>query len=235
MRVIPAIDLRGGRVVRLNQGDFERETVYDRDPLELAATYAAAGATRLHLVDLDAARGGSDNQPTLDRIVGALAIEVQVAGGVRTLEDVERWLDAGAEQVVMGTTAVLNPSLLETLASAHPGRILAALDVSAGSPVAHGWRTKAEATLAVILAAWEAAPIGGVILTSVDRDGTMTGPDLDLVARVRRLSRHPIAYSGGLSDLSQLPWLGAAGASSVILGKSLLDGRISLEEALGAS
>ncbi len=232
MEVIPALDLRAGRVVRLRQGDFAREHAYAPDPTTAAAAYAAAGARRLHVVDLDAARGGAGNQAAVAAILAAVAIEVQVAGGVRDRAAAERWLAAGAAAVVMGTTAVRAPEVLREVASAHPGRVLAALDLKGGRPAVTGW-TEVEANgLEELLAGWDAARLGGVILTSVDRDGTLEGPDLAALARVRALTRHPVTYSGGIAELADLEAVRAAGAAAVIVGRSLLDGRFRLEEAL---
>lgn len=232
MEVIPALDLRGGRVVRLRQGDFAREQAYAPDPTSAAAGYAAAGARRLHVVDLDAARGGAGNEAAVEAILAAVAIEVQVAGGIRDRAGADRWLAAGAAAVVMGTAAVREPALLADSAAAHPGRVLAALDLKGGRPAVTGWTEVEAQGLEAVLAGWEAAALGGVILTSVDRDGTLAGPDLEALARVRGLTRHPVTYSGGIAELADLEAVRAAGAAAVILGRSLLDGRFRLEEAL---
>ncbi|HVB76639.1 MAG TPA: 1-(5-phosphoribosyl)-5-[(5-phosphoribosylamino)methylideneamino] imidazole-4-carboxamide isomerase [Candidatus Nitrosotalea sp.] len=235
MLVIPALDLRDGRVVRLRQGDFDRQTSYSGDPLELASAYAAAGASKLHLVDLDAARGGNDNRQLILSLVANLELEIQVAGGVRGAEQVSFWLEAGAAAVVMGTTAVLHPDQLQRLASEHPGRILAALDVRAGQPMIEGWAGGAEIGLEQILLHWSRAELGGVILTSVDRDGTLDGPDLEVLRRVRELVGSPLTYSGGLGEPSHLSLVAAAGADAVILGRSLLEGLIPLQVAFDGS
>jgi len=230
--VIPALDLRGGRVVRLLKGDFSRETTYSSDPVRRASEYAEAGARRLHVVDLDAARRSGDNRELVEGIVARAGLEVQVAGGVRSHEDVERWLDAGAAAVVMGTVAVRDPPTLTAIARARPGRLLAALDVREGRPAVSGWQAVEEVTVAGTLALWARTPLAGVIVTSVDRDGTLSGPDLELLREAIAASPHPVVYSGGIASLHDLRAVAEAGASGALLGKSLLEGRIDLGEAL---
>jgi phosphoribosylformimino-5-aminoimidazole carboxamide ribotide isomerase len=235
VEVIPAIDLLGGRCVRLEQGDFQRATFYDLEPVELARRLAANGVRRLHVVDLDAARGSGDNNHELvERILGEGGLEVQVAGGVRDRERLERWFDIGAAGVVMGTAAVRDPDLLEDCASAYPGRVLAALDLIAGRPAVEGWSELGGRDLESLLNRWEQAPLAAVVLTSVDRDGTLRGPDLESLRRVRRHTSHWVLYSGGIASAEDIRALDESGAAGVILGKALLEGRIELEEALAA-
>lgn len=235
MLVIPAIDVRGGRIVRLVQGDFERETVYGSDVLAQATAFAAAGARRLHVVDLDAARGQGDNRSLVERLVAETGVAVQVAGGVRSKADVDHWLSAGAAAAVMGTAAVLSPATLLEAAAAYPDRVMAALDVKSGRPAVTAWDMVAEIGLGDILQRWTPGRLGGVILTSVDRDGTLEGPDLELLAEVRTAASWPVIYSGGISSLDDIRLVAAAGAGGVILGKSLLEGRFSLSQALSLS
>jgi phosphoribosylformimino-5-aminoimidazole carboxamide ribotide isomerase len=227
--VIPALDLRGGGVVRLLKGDFTRETSYETDVVSLAGAYAEAGVRRLHVVDLDAARGSGDNRALVERIVDEVGVEVQVAGGVRSLEDAERWFEAGAAATVMGTVAVREPATLAVVAHSHPGRVLAALDVRAGRPVVAGWLAVEEQTVKTTLGRWAGIPLAGVIVTSVDRDGTLSGPDLDLLHQALDATDHPVTYSGGVASLDDLRAVADSGAHGVILGRSLLEGRIELK------
>lgn len=232
MRVVPSLDLRRGSVVRLLKGDFERLTTYAPDPVPLARAYAEAGARRLHVVDLDAALGDGDNRAHVERLVRELGIEVQVAGGVRTAEDVDRWLDCGAAATVMGTTAVRAPDVLAGIAARHPGRVLAALDVRAGRPAVTGWSDVEAITVPAMLDRWADARLAGVVLTSIDRDGTLRGPDLDVLRLAAASTLHPLTYSGGIGTLDDLAAIAAAGAGAVILGKSLLEGRFTLGDAI---
>jgi phosphoribosylformimino-5-aminoimidazole carboxamide ribotide isomerase len=232
MDVIPAIDIRGGRAVRLTEGDFDREKVYDHDPVALAHRHRQAGASRVHVVDLDAARGGGDNRVLVERVVAESGISVQVAGGIRDAEAVAHWLDAGATAVVMGTTAVSAPEDFAAIAQAHPGKLLAALDVRGESAQVSGWSTGSGDPWQDVLRRWNDLPLAGVILTAVDRDGTLMGPDLDLLASAVPVSNHRITYSGGVARLAELRALASAGAAAVILGKSIYEGRIDLATAL---
>ncbi|MDQ6789155.1 MAG: 1-(5-phosphoribosyl)-5-[(5-phosphoribosylamino)methylideneamino] imidazole-4-carboxamide isomerase [Candidatus Dormibacteraeota bacterium] len=238
MQVLPSLDLTQGRAVRLERGDLAREKPYANDAAEviaLARWLTGAGASRLHLVDLDAATGKGDNRRLVERLVAETAVEVQVAGGVRSPADAGRWLEAGAAAVVMGTAAVRRPDLLAEAAAGHPGRVLAALDVRGGRPAVTGWSAVEEVGVRELLGRWHDAPLAGVVVTSVDRDGTLGGPDLELLAIALGATRHPVTYSGGVASLADLRALSEAGAAGVILGKSLLEGLIPLSEALSFS
>jgi phosphoribosylformimino-5-aminoimidazole carboxamide ribotide isomerase len=230
--VIPAIDILGGRCVRLRQGDYEQATVYSEDPVEVAQRYASAGAERAHVVDLDAARGSGDNTSVIGAMLRRSELKLQLAGGVRSAERVRALLDAGAHSVVMGTAAVRDPSLLELCARDHPGRVLAALDVRDDRPAVTGWTQSEPVTIGALLERWNGLPLGGVILTCIDRDGTMSGPDLDTLATVRKMTGMTLEYSGGISSLGDITSVSAAGAQAVILGRALYEGRFTLEEAL---
>jgi len=201
----------------------------------LARRYVQAGAARLHVVDLDAARGSGDNRELVGRLVAEARAEVEVSGGVRSAESAARWLSAGAAAVAMGTAAVRDPDLLAAVAAAHPGRVLAALDVRGGRPAVTGWGEVADLTVAEMLTRWSAAPLAGLVVTSVDRDGTLGGPDVALLTEVVGRAPWPVTYSGGVSSLADVRAVAAAGAAAVILGRSLLEGLIPLDEALSLS
>jgi phosphoribosylformimino-5-aminoimidazole carboxamide ribotide isomerase len=230
--IIPAIDIMGGRCVRLMQGDFERMTTYSEDPSGIAVDFARAGAPRLHVVDLDAARGSGDNQAVIEDIIEMSGISVQVAGGIRTADHVKRWLAAGASDVVMATVAVREPELLAECAHGHPGQVMVALDVRDGKPAVSGWVQIETIGIEALVARWNDLPLAALILTSTDRDGTMAGPDLETLARVRSLCKLPIQYSGGISSLEDVKRVHGADVGAVILGRSLYEGKLSLEQAL---
>lgn len=234
MEIIPALDLRGGRAVRLLKGDFEQETVYSDDPLSVVGGYAAAGAHRVHVVDLDAAVGAGQNRDLVEGLVKEAGVAVQVAGGVRTGGDVAAWLAAGAAAVVMGTAAVREPDRLAGSAAAYPGRVLAALDVKAGQPAVSGWTELGTVSIPELMRRWETPGLAGVILTCVDRDGTLAGPDLDTLRRLLNQTSLPVTYSGGIGTLDHVRAVAAEGAAGLILGKALYEGRFTLTEALAA-
>ena len=227
------MDLLGGRCVRLVKGDYDHPTVYSENPLEVVAEFEDAGAEHLHVVDLDAARGTANNAAVIGSILRHHHLKVQVAGGIRSSEAVDAWLDAGAHAVVMGTAAVREPRLLERCTRQHPGHILAALDVRDDKAAVSGWTETEPVMIGALLARWDRLPLAGVILTCIDRDGTLGGPDLETLARVRGMTGLPIEYSGGIASVDDLQKVAAAGAHAVILGKALYEGRITLEQALG--
>ena len=232
MLVIPAIDVLGGKCVRLVRGDYANPTVYSDDPMDVVDSFAGAGAERIHVVDLDAARGEGENHSLIQSIARRTDIKVQVAGGIRTEVQVDRLLEAGAHAVVMGTAAVREPRLLERCARNHSGRILAALDVRGGLPSVHGWTESEPLQVGVLLARWDVLPLAGVVFTSIERDGTLEGPDLKTLARVNAMTSLPIQYSGGIASIDEIRAVGEAGAVGVIVGKALYEGRVKLEEAL---
>ena len=227
------MDILGGRCVRLVKGDYEHPTVYSENPIEVVVEFEEAGAAHLHVVDLDAARGTSHNTTVIESIVRRHHLKVQVAGGIRSSAAVDAWLYAGAHAVVMGTAAVREPRLLERCTRQHPGQVLAALDVRDDKAAVSGWTETEPVMIGALLARWDKLPLAGVILTCIDRDGTLTGPDLETLARVRGMTGLPIQYSGGISSVEDLQSVAVAGAQSVILGKALYEGRITLEQALG--
>ncbi len=234
MQVIPAIDILGGKCVRLTQGDYDKATVYAEDPLEVVDRFAAAGATRVHVVDLDAARGLASNKPVIARMLERKDIQLQVAGGLRSEESVSALLDTGAHWVVMGTAVVRDPHLFERCAIKHPQQVMAALDVRDNKAAVDGWLNTDPVAIGALVSRWEFLPLGGVILTCIDRDGTMTGPDLQTLARVRKMTKFDLQYSGGVASLDDLRRIAASGAQGVILGKALYEGKINLEQAIGS-
>jgi len=238
--VYPAIDVRDGRVVRLAQGDYARETRYDGTPLDVASRYAAQGAEWLHLVDLDAARAGGY---TLAALLGDIArntsLRVQTGGGVRERDDVARVLDAGAQRVVVGSLAVRTPeAVIGWLAEFGSERITVALDTRRDDngiwrlPV-HGWTETASETLDELAARYAAAGLRHLLCTDIARDGMLTGPNLDLYAHLRgTVPALSVQASGGVSSLTDIGGAREAGCAGIVLGRALLEGRFALPEAL---
>lgn len=200
--------------------------------MDIARRFAAAGARRLHVVDLDAARGSASNADLIGRMLQEPGVELQVAGGLRTEESVQRLLESGAQAVVMATAAIRDPHLFERCAFAHSGQIMGAVDVREDKVAIAGWLDTDPVALKALFGRWADLPLAGVILTSIDRDGTLRGPDLDTLSRVRKMTRHSLLYSGGISSVDDIRRVSAAGAEAVILGKALYEGKITLEQAL---
>lgn len=232
MVVIPAVDVRGGRAVRLLHGDYARETVYAEEPVQVGLRFVRSGATRLHIVDLDAARGIPDvlSRDAVRRAVreaAGLGVSIQVGGGVRTPRAAEEWLELGAAFVVLGSLALRDPRTARQICAAHPGRVLLGLDVREGVAQAQGW-TEAAGEAAGHLAEWSAWPAAGVIRTEIGRDGALSGPDVDGLALCVAASRHPVIASGGIASLEDLIAVFDAGAGGAIVGRALYEGRIDL-------
>ena len=236
----PAIDVRGGKVVRLRQGDYAEETRYGDDPLAFAVRYADAGAAWLHLVDLDAARaGGYTLAPLLRDITTNTSLRVQTGGGVRSRDDVATILDAGASRVVIGSLAVRQPDVvLAWLEEFGRDRITVALDTrqdAAGNwalPV-HGWTDTASETLQDVAARYADAGLRHLLCTDIGRDGMLTGPNLDLYREL--CSMQPalaVQASGGVRDVADVVAARAVGCAGAVLGKALLEGRLDLAGAL---
>jgi len=239
MELIPAIDLLGGRVVRLAQGDFGAVTDYGDDPVELARRWQAEGATRIHVVDLDAARHGRPRQRSvIERIVVDIGVRCQIAGGIRDEADVAATLDAGADRVVLGSALISDPALARRLVEAHgPERIVGALDVRDGRALGDGWVADARGTDALAQARTLAA--GGLrwlAVTAIARDGGLGGPDHDLLVRVRESA--PTLWliaSGGIGSLDDIHVLAGEGYAAAIVGRALYEGAFTLPEALAAA
>jgi phosphoribosylformimino-5-aminoimidazole carboxamide ribotide isomerase len=237
MELLPAIDLRDGRCVRLLYGDFAQETRYDVDPVELAVQYRHLGAQWLHVVDLDGAkRGAPVNLPLIRRMRDAARVDVQLGGGIRTRASLEQALEV-ATRAVVGSLAVSDPELVASwLAELGPDRLTLALDVrlaADGTPLiaTHGWTQASTLTLAAAIDRYAAAGLRHVLCTDIDRDGALTGPNVALYRDcVRRWPAIEFQASGGVRDLADLAALTDAGVAATVSGKALLEGRLKPEE-----
>lgn len=237
MEVIPAIDLRAGRCVRLYQGDYGRETVYAQDPVAVALEWQRQGATRLHVVDLDgAAQGRPANLGAINAILGQLIIPAQVGGGVRDAVTADTLLAAGAGRVVLGTAAVEDPALVQRLCQRHGSqRVVVAIDAREGMVATRGWRETTAVSALTLAQAMAALGVCRLLYTDIARDGTLSGPNVAATAELARQTGLAVLASGGVSSLEDIRQLAEAGVEGVILGRALYTGAIKLAEALAVA
>jgi phosphoribosylformimino-5-aminoimidazole carboxamide ribotide isomerase len=249
MDLYPAIDIRDGGAVRLTQGDFDRQSDYG-DPVALAGRFASGGAPWLHVVDLDAARSGLPvNRGVVLAIARAVDVPVETGGGVRTVDDVAELLEGGIERVILGTAALDDPNLVRQVTNAYPGQVALGLDyrhmIDGRAEVAiRGWQEGSGRTVGDLLDEVAGAGLAAVIVTSIERDGMLTGPDLDGLAAVLDSTDVPVIASGGVGSVAHIEALGALEVAvdgglprrllGVITGKALVDGRMTVEEGMAA-
>lgn len=236
MQLYPAIDLLGGRCVRLYQGSYDAEKAYSDDPVGQARQFADAGASWLHVVDLDAARTGEPvNLPVIAAIAAAVDVPVQTGGGVRNMDAAAALADAGAARVVIGTAAVENPGLVERVAARQS--VAVGLDAWGREVATHGWERGGGGDLLELAARFESSGAEAVVVTEISRDGTMSGPDTGGLAAVLAATGLAVIASGGVAELGDLTALAAIGDHSqrlagVIVGRALYEGRFTVEQAL---
>ncbi len=236
MILIPAIDIKRGRCVRLTQGALNAETVYAEDPIEMAQRWESEGASRLHLVDLDGAVQGSPvAYPMIERIIKSISIPVQVGGGIRYLNDMDRYLSAGAVAVILGTVALKEPLTLKEACLSFKNKIIVGIDSRKGKVAVQGWTEQREETVSELAVQMEQAGVASLILTDIEKDGMLEGPNYRLMEEVGRVVQIPIVASGGVTTIEHIQRLsGISGVKSAIIGKALYEGRISLKDAIAA-
>ncbi len=238
MEIIPAIDLRAGRCVRLYQGDYARETVYGDDPVAMALHWQEQGATRLHVVDLDGARGGDQpNADAVHAIVGAVSIPVELGGGVRSFDTIERWLSAGVDRVYLGTAAVEDPELVRQACLLYPGRVGVAADARNGRVAVRGWEEDSGPRVEHFITDMVGAGATFVSYTDISRDGTLEGPDIEGARRLAAMlpGSVELILAGGVGSIDDIAAAaGVGGLDGVIVGRALYDGRVDLRQALEA-
>jgi phosphoribosylformimino-5-aminoimidazole carboxamide ribotide isomerase len=235
MILLPAIDIRGGHAVRLEQGAFDSEKVYDADPLDAAKRWVADGARALHVVDLDGARSGEPaNVEHVARICSEVTVPVQVGGGLRTIEAVGQTIEAGATRVVLGTAAYRDVDLLDRAVAEYGDRVVVSVDVRDGMLAASGWTEQTELPVGPVIERLGARGVHRFVYSSIERDGMLEGPDLDGVSAAAAVVRGTFVYSGGVSsveDLRALMELRQVNLGGVIVGKALYERRFSVAEA----
>ena len=232
MIVIPAIDLRGGRVVRLVRGRPEEETAFSDDPAATAAAFVEEGATWIHVVDLDAALDEGDNRRSVREIV-AQGVDVQAGGGIRSHDEIEDLFDEGVARVVLSTAAILDPGFLRAAVDRHGDRIAVALDVEGDEVRIRGW-TEGAGAIEGTLEALETAGAPRFLVTQISRDGTLEGPDEGLYRKLVERTERPLMASGGVRNASDLTALAGTGVEAAIVGRALYEGTLTLADALRA-
>ncbi|MBI1180727.1 MAG: 1-(5-phosphoribosyl)-5-[(5-phosphoribosylamino)methylideneamino]imidazole-4-carboxamide isomerase [Alphaproteobacteria bacterium] len=235
MILFPAIDLKDGKCVRLLYGDMEKATVYGEDPAAQARSFQEAGFEWLHLVDLNGAvEGRPVNAPAVEAILQAVDLPVQLGGGIRDMATIETWLGKGVRRVILGTMALRDPETVKQACRRFPGRIVVGIDARGGRVAVEGWVETSTMTVADLARAFEDAGVAAIVYTDIDRDGALTGVNVEATATLARATSIPVIASGGVASLDDLRALKASGAplEGVISGRALYDGRLDPRAAL---
>ncbi|MET0240960.1 MAG: 1-(5-phosphoribosyl)-5-[(5-phosphoribosylamino)methylideneamino]imidazole-4-carboxamide isomerase [Sphingobium sp.] len=237
--VFPAIDLKGGQVVRLAEGDMDRATVYGDDPAAQAVLFANAGARFLHVVDLDGSFAGhAVNAAAVEGIVAAFPGRVQLGGGIRNRESVERWTSLGVSRIVIGTAALKDPAFVKAAAKDFPGQIVVAVDARDGFVATDGWAEKSDMPVIDLARRFEDAGVASLLFTDVGRDGLLKGCNVEATVELARATDIPVIASGGVAGIEDIEILSrhaGEGIEGVITGRALYDGRLDLAAALGVA
>lgn len=235
MILVPAVDILEGKAVRLSRGEFDAKTVYDADPLDAAKRWVQEGARALHVVDLDGARSGEPhNLDHVRRIAQAVDVPVQVGGGLRTVDATREAIDAGAARIVLGTAAYRDIDFLDDVLAAHGDRVVVSIDSRNGKLATDGWTTQTEIPTESVVERLGARGVCRYVFSSIERDGTLSGPDLDAARRIADAVRGSFLYSGGISSLADIEALVAlrqVNMAGVIVGKALYEQRFTVAEA----
>ncbi len=237
MLIIPAIDLRNDKCVRLSQGDFSREKVYSASPLDVALSFRDAGAGLIHIVDLDGARTGKPcSIDSIGKLVDSAGVALEVGGGIRSYEMAKQYLDMGVERVILGTAAYRDRDMLKRLCDDFPGRIVVGIDASRGKVALQGWEESSEMDVDDFVAEMEKYNPRAFICTDISRDGMLTGPNVDFMKSILDATSVPVVASGGVSsieDIVKLNILDNGALEGVIVGKAIYEGNVDLKEAIG--
>ena len=236
MKIYPAIDIRGGKCVRLFKGDFAQETVFSDSPAAMAKQWAAQGAEYLHLVDLDGARAGrSENLTTVKEILAAVNIPVELGGGIRTMENIDEVLKLGVRRVILGSVAVRDPELVREACAKYGDRIVVGIDAKDGIVAVDGWGVSGDVDVITLAKKMKDAGVRTIIYTDISRDGTLSGVNVEATAKLARESGVDVVASGGVKDLADIRALllyERDGIEGVIVGKSIYTGSLDLKKAI---
>jgi phosphoribosylformimino-5-aminoimidazole carboxamide ribotide isomerase len=236
MQIWPAIDLRGGKCVRLRQGDYQQETIFAEDPAAIARQFAEQGARHLHIVDLEGAREGLPvNLPSVQEILARVDIECELGGGIRDEQSVEELLNFGLSRLVIGTSALRNPEWFRAACRKFPGRLVLGIDARDGRAATDGWLNTTEVSAIDLAQQFAAEPLAAIIYTDIATDGMMRGPNIPAMAEMQRSVDVPVIASGGVTTKDDIARLAAVGVAGCIIGRALYEGTLSMPDALQAA
>ena len=236
MQIWPAIDLRGGKCVRLKQGDYQQETIFGDDPAEMAKRFVDGGARLLHLVDLDGARDGlSVNRAAVRNIVRAVQVPCELGGGIRDEATIQDLLDLGLHRLVIGTKALKEPEWLQAMVEKFPGRLAVGIDAKDGRVATDGWLEVSSVQATDLVKTLDPLALAAIIYTDIAKDGMMAGPNFNAMAEMKRATTHPVIASGGVTVASDVAKLAELGLDGCIIGRSLYEGTLTINDALLAA
>jgi phosphoribosylformimino-5-aminoimidazole carboxamide ribotide isomerase len=235
VEIWPAIDLRGGKCVRLKQGDYDRETVYGDDPAAMARHWVEQGGRCLHLVDLEGARDGtSKNLEGIKAIVDAVDVPCELGGGIRTEESIRELLDLGLARLVIGTSALKKPDWFRRMCREFPGKLVLGIDARDGMVATDGWLETSEASAIDLARQFDGEPLAAIVYTDIAADGMLTGANVQAMRRMQAAVEVPVVASGGVKGVDDVLWLAAAGLNGCIIGRAFYEGTLTLPEAIRA-
>ncbi|MEX2172216.1 MAG: 1-(5-phosphoribosyl)-5-[(5-phosphoribosylamino)methylideneamino]imidazole-4-carboxamide isomerase [Pirellulales bacterium] len=233
MQIWPAIDLRGGKCVRLRQGDYQQETIFADDPVAVARGFAADGAKHLHLVDLDGAREGLPvNLPVVQNILAAVELEIELGGGIRDDQSIMELLEFGVHRLVVGTSALKQPDWFREVCRQFPQRLVLGIDARDGQVATDGWLQTSEVRAIDLAREFAAEPLAAIVYTDIATDGMMAGPNVAAMAEMQAAVNLPVVASGGVTTASDVQALATAGMAGCIIGRALYEGTLTLKEAI---
>jgi phosphoribosylformimino-5-aminoimidazole carboxamide ribotide isomerase len=236
VEIWPAIDIRGGRCVRLQQGDYKRETVFGADPVAMARHWVDLGAKCLHLVDLDGAREGRPvNISCVEAIVKAAGVSCELGGGIRSDFAIQKVFEAGVVRIIIGTLALKEPDWFRRMCQKYPGRMVLGIDARDGLVAAEGWLKTSEVKAVDLARQFAKEPIAALIYTDIATDGMLTGPNVQAMAEMKQAVKWPLIASGGVAAVKDIKQLAAAGMAGCIIGRALYEGTLTLPDALEAA